>query len=140
MFLHPQLGILNYLISLIGIEPVNWLGDPQNAFITIIFVDIWHQVSFMIILFVLKLLPPFHHQLFHSLIHFILISPWLIHSFILFPEKGIPTHSSLFQDFSTSFVEYTNFIGGWGLMKENGKLQEINDKFFIFSNFNYKLK
>jgi multiple sugar transport system permease protein len=50
MFLHPQLGILNYLIGFIGIEPVNWLGDPQNAFITIIFVDIWHQVSFMIIL------------------------------------------------------------------------------------------
>lgn len=50
MFLHPQLGILNYLIGLIGIDPVNWLGDPQNAFITIIFVDIWHQVSFMIIL------------------------------------------------------------------------------------------
>jgi len=50
MFLHPQLGILNYVISLIGVDPVNWLGDPQNAFITIIFVDIWHQVSFMIIL------------------------------------------------------------------------------------------
>jgi len=50
MFLHPQLGILNYLLSLISISPVNWLGDPQMAFITIIFVDIWHQVSFMIIL------------------------------------------------------------------------------------------
>ena len=50
MFLHPQLGILNYLLSLLGIEPVNWLGDPQMAFVTIIFVDIWHQVSFMIIL------------------------------------------------------------------------------------------
>jgi multiple sugar transport system permease protein len=50
MFLHPQLGILNYVIGLIGIDPVNWLGDPQNAFITIIMVDIWHQVSFMIIL------------------------------------------------------------------------------------------
>ena len=50
MFLHPQLGILNYLLSLLGIEAVNWLGDPQMAFITIIFVDIWHQVSFMIIL------------------------------------------------------------------------------------------
>jgi len=50
MFLHPQLGILNYLIGFIGIEPINWLGDPQNAFLTIIFVDIWHQVSFMIIL------------------------------------------------------------------------------------------
>ncbi len=50
MFLHPQLGILNYLLSLISIDPVNWLGDPKMAFITIIFVDIWHQVSFMIIL------------------------------------------------------------------------------------------
>jgi len=98
--------------------------------------------SFMIILFVLKLLPPFHHQLFHSFIHFILISPWLIHSFILFPEKGIPTHSSLFQDFSTSFVEYTNFIGGWGLMKENGKyldygtiVSSSNDFFFPILSF-----
>ena len=50
MFLHPQLGILNYLLSLISINPVNWLGDPKMAFVTIIFVDIWHQVSFMIIL------------------------------------------------------------------------------------------
>jgi len=50
MFLHPQLGILNFLLGLIGIDPVNWLGDPDMAFITIIFVDIWHQVSFMIIL------------------------------------------------------------------------------------------
>ena len=50
MFLHPQLGILNYLLSLISINPINWLGDPKMAFVTIIFVDIWHQVSFMIIL------------------------------------------------------------------------------------------
>ena len=50
MFLHPQLGILNYLLGLISINPINWLGDPKMAFVTIIFVDIWHQVSFMIIL------------------------------------------------------------------------------------------
>tara|TARA_Y100000996_G_scaffold396465_1_gene362583 strand:- start:804 stop:1682 length:879 start_codon:yes stop_codon:yes gene_type:complete len=50
MFLHPQLGILNYLLSLVAIDPINWLGDPKMAFVTIIFVDIWHQVSFMIIL------------------------------------------------------------------------------------------
>jgi multiple sugar transport system permease protein len=50
MFLHPQLGILNYLLSLISIDPINWLGNPKMAFVTIIFVDIWHQVSFMIIL------------------------------------------------------------------------------------------
>lgn len=50
MFLHPQLGIVNYLLSFLNIEAVNWLGDPTMAFVTIIFVDIWHQVSFMIIL------------------------------------------------------------------------------------------
>jgi len=50
MFLHPQLGIVNYLLSLVGIPAVNWLGDTTIAFWTIVMVDIWHQVSFMIVL------------------------------------------------------------------------------------------
>lgn len=50
MFLHPVLGIVNWLLSLIGIHAVNWLGDPQNAFWTLVMVDIWHQVSFMVVL------------------------------------------------------------------------------------------
>jgi multiple sugar transport system permease protein len=50
MFLHPELGIVNYLLSLIGIGPVNWLGDVRIAFWTVVLVDIWHQVSFMIVL------------------------------------------------------------------------------------------
>jgi multiple sugar transport system permease protein len=50
MFLHPVLGIVNYLLGLIGIGAVNWLGDPSNAFWTVVLVDIWHQVSFMVIL------------------------------------------------------------------------------------------
>jgi multiple sugar transport system permease protein len=50
MFLHPELGIANYLLSLIGIGPVNWLGDVRIAFWTVVLVDIWHQVSFMIVL------------------------------------------------------------------------------------------
>src|SRR5262245_19671179 len=50
MFLHPSLGIVNYLLSLIGIEPVNWLGSTKVALWTVIMVDIWHQVSFMIVL------------------------------------------------------------------------------------------
>jgi multiple sugar transport system permease protein len=50
MFLHPVLGIVNYLLGLIGIGGVNWLGDPTNAFWTVVLVDIWHQVSFMVIL------------------------------------------------------------------------------------------
>lgn len=50
MFLHPELGIVNYLIGLAGIAKVNWLGDADIAFWTVVMVDIWHQVSFMVIL------------------------------------------------------------------------------------------
>lgn len=50
MFLHPNLGIVNYLLSTVGLGPVNWLGDTKIAIWTVIMVDIWHQVSFMIVL------------------------------------------------------------------------------------------
>ena len=50
MLLHTELGIANYVIGLIGIDPVNWLGDAAVAFWTVVLVDIWHQVSFMAIL------------------------------------------------------------------------------------------
>ena len=50
MFLHPSLGIVNYLLSVAGVEPVNWLGSTKVAIWTIVMVDIWHQVSFMIVL------------------------------------------------------------------------------------------
>ena len=50
MFLHPELGIVNYLLSLLHLGPVNWLGDVHVAFWTVVLVDIWHQVSFMIVL------------------------------------------------------------------------------------------
>lgn len=50
MFLHPSLGIVNYLLTVVGLEPVNWLGSTRIAIWTIIMVDIWHQVSFMIVL------------------------------------------------------------------------------------------
>lgn len=50
MFLHPSLGIVNYLLGTVGISPVNWLGGSDMAFWTVVMVDIWHQVSFMIVL------------------------------------------------------------------------------------------
>ena len=50
MFLHPTLGIVNYLLRVVGMRPVNWLGDADVAFWTVVMVDIWHQVSFMIVL------------------------------------------------------------------------------------------
>lgn len=50
MLLHTELGIVNYLIGFAGIDSVNWLGNAKVAFWTVVLVDIWHQVSFMVIL------------------------------------------------------------------------------------------
>lgn len=50
MLLHPDLGVINYFITSLGLKPVNWLANSTNAFWTLIMVDIWQQVSFMILL------------------------------------------------------------------------------------------
>jgi multiple sugar transport system permease protein len=50
LLLHSELGIVNYLLKRVGLGPINWLGDPVNAFWTVVLCDIWHQMSFMAIL------------------------------------------------------------------------------------------
>ena len=39
-------GVVNQLIGFIGIEPVNWIGDPENAFIAVAFWDVWQWAPF----------------------------------------------------------------------------------------------
>jgi multiple sugar transport system permease protein len=50
MLLQPNLGIVNRLLDLSGIGGVDWLGDPHIAFWTVVFVDVWQQVSFVILI------------------------------------------------------------------------------------------
>lgn len=50
LLLHPDLGIVNYLLGLIGVEGQAWLGDAKLAMMTVVLVDIWHQLPFMILL------------------------------------------------------------------------------------------
>ena len=40
-------GVVNQLGGFLGIEPVNWIGDPTNAFIAVIFWDIWQWTPFV---------------------------------------------------------------------------------------------
>lgn len=47
LMFNEQLGIANYLLSRIGIGPVNWLGDTTNAFITVTIVQIWEWTPFV---------------------------------------------------------------------------------------------
>lgn len=50
MLLHPQLGIVNYMLSLFKVQPVNWLGSSKTAFLTIVMVDIWQSFSFTMLI------------------------------------------------------------------------------------------
>src|SRR5512146_2126008 len=38
---HPKFGILNYLLSLFGIQPLDWLGDPNLAMPAIVLMSVW---------------------------------------------------------------------------------------------------
>ncbi|MBA4398266.1 MAG: sugar ABC transporter permease [Chloroflexi bacterium] len=49
LLLHPDLGIINYMLSLVGLPQPIWLADPVLAMITIIIVDVWHETSFIIL-------------------------------------------------------------------------------------------
>jgi multiple sugar transport system permease protein len=47
LMFNQQLGILNYLLSGVGIGSVDWLGNPFNAFVTVIIVQIWEWTPFV---------------------------------------------------------------------------------------------
>ncbi|UNK20930.1 sugar ABC transporter permease [Paenibacillus sp. N3/727] len=47
---HPTLGILNYFLHLIGIEPVQWLTDPKWAMLSIALMTVWMNLGFNYIL------------------------------------------------------------------------------------------
>jgi multiple sugar transport system permease protein len=44
-------GVVNYLLSLLGLEPVYWLSDPAIALYAIIFTDVWHLTPFVMLIF-----------------------------------------------------------------------------------------
>lgn len=56
---NADFGVFNYLLSLVGVEPVNWLGSPGSAMASMMFVAIWKTSSFMalIILTGLQTIP-----------------------------------------------------------------------------------
>lgn len=50
LMFNPSLGIINWLIGLVGIPAQGWFGDPGLALGTIIFVDVWHETSLMLLM------------------------------------------------------------------------------------------
>lgn len=49
---HPRYGFLNHVLSLFGLSPVDWLGDPDWAMPSLILMAIWKNFGFNMIIFV----------------------------------------------------------------------------------------
>ncbi len=50
MILDPLWGIMNYLLGLIGIGPLDWFGDPNLAMAAIVIIDTWRWTPFVVLI------------------------------------------------------------------------------------------
>jgi len=59
--LEPQFGVINYLLRVAGLidAPVAWLGEPGTALASVIAVDVWRGIPFVMLLMLagLKTIP-----------------------------------------------------------------------------------
>lgn len=49
---HPRYGLLNYALGLIGIDPIDWLGDPVFAMPAIMLMAVWKNFGYNMIIFI----------------------------------------------------------------------------------------
>ncbi len=49
---HPSFGILNFFLGLVGINPIDWLGDPFWAMPSIIILAVWKNFGYNMIIFI----------------------------------------------------------------------------------------
>jgi len=49
---HPKYGLLNFLLGLVGIDPIDWLGDPHWAMPAIILLAVWKNFGYNMLIFV----------------------------------------------------------------------------------------
>lgn len=49
---HPAHGLLNYLLSYVGIPPIDWLGDPAIAMPAIIIMAVWKNFGYNMLIFI----------------------------------------------------------------------------------------
>lgn len=50
MMFHPQLGVLNYLLSLVGIPPASWVYHPSTVIPTLVIVEVWHWTPLVMLI------------------------------------------------------------------------------------------
>jgi multiple sugar transport system permease protein len=83
MMFHPQQGVLNYLLSLVGISPLLWVYSPTLVIPSLVLVEVWHWTPLVMIIVLggLAALPtePFESARIDG------ASEWQIFRYITFP-------------------------------------------------------
>jgi multiple sugar transport system permease protein len=51
---NPQYGLVNYPLSLIGIDGPNWLFQPQSALVALVITSVWKDVGYIALLYLGK--------------------------------------------------------------------------------------
>jgi multiple sugar transport system permease protein len=49
---HPEYGLLNYALGAVGVDPINWLGDPKWAMPAIILLAAWKNFGYNMLIFI----------------------------------------------------------------------------------------
>jgi multiple sugar transport system permease protein len=50
MMFHPQQGVLNYLLSLVGLPPSRWVYSPRWVIPSLVLVEIWHWTPLVMLI------------------------------------------------------------------------------------------
>ncbi len=50
LFLNPEFGFLGQMLGVVGLDPIDWLGEAQTALLAVIMVDVWHWTPFCFLL------------------------------------------------------------------------------------------
>ena len=54
--LHPTKGVINQALASVGLNKVDWLGNPNIALWTVMFVDIWKGLGYSTVIFLASIL------------------------------------------------------------------------------------
>lgn len=64
-WLYADQGILNYLVTRLGLEPIGWLTDPNFALYSVIIVTIWKGIGYYMIIYLAALMSV-HNELYEA--------------------------------------------------------------------------
>ncbi len=48
---NPKFGLINYFLSVVGVQGPNWLNDPKTAMLAIIITSVWKDIGFIMVLY-----------------------------------------------------------------------------------------